>query len=158
MSMSGLRDLSAITTAPTRRLPVHTVVAQQEKPLVSAALARELGRGGQVFYIHNRVNTIEKTAEEIRSLAPGARVAVAHGQMRGSEMLVNLEGLKEAGISLKSVAPGVKILNHTSPEPPPALTDEGVAEEWNRFSNEIFYDVFAQSILKNSGVKSARLF
>ena len=86
MSMSGLRDLSAITTAPTRRLPVHTVVAQQEDALVSAALARELGRGGQVFYIHNRVNTIEKTAEKVRSLAPNAKIAVAHGQMRGSEL------------------------------------------------------------------------
>ena len=86
MSMSGLHDLSAITTAPTRRLPVHTVVAQQEEALVAAALARELGRGGQVFYIHNRVNTIEKTAEKVRLLAPNAKIAVAHGQMRGSEL------------------------------------------------------------------------
>lgn len=86
MSMSGLRDLSAITTAPVKRLPVHTIVAQQEEALVAAALARELGRGGQVFYIHNRVNSIEKCADRVRNLAPDARVAVAHGQMRGTRL------------------------------------------------------------------------
>ena len=86
MSMTGLRDLSAITTAPVRRLPVHTVVAQKEDSLVAAALARELGRGGQVFYIHNRVHSIEAAAEKVRLLAPDAKVAVAHGQMRGSEL------------------------------------------------------------------------
>ncbi len=100
MAMSGLRDLSAITTAPVKRLPVHTVVAQQEDALVAAALARELGRGGQVFYIHNRVNSIEKCADRVRCLAPDARVAVAHGQMRGVQLENIMQQFIEGGIDI----------------------------------------------------------
>ncbi len=86
MSMSGLRDLSAITTAPVKRLPVHTIVAQSEPSLVAAAISRELGRGGQLFYLHNRVNSIDKAALRVKALAPDARIAIAHGQMKGSEL------------------------------------------------------------------------
>ena len=100
MSMTGLRDLSAITTAPVRRLPVHTVVAQKEDALVAAALARELGRGGQVFYIHNRVHSIEAAAEKVRLLAPGAKVAVAHGQMRGNELEMIMEKFIDGTIDI----------------------------------------------------------
>ena len=86
MSISGLRDLSTITTAPTKRLPVHTIVAQYDPSLVGAAISRELIRGGQVFYLHNRVKTIDSAAEKVRKLAPEAKVAVAHGQMTPSQL------------------------------------------------------------------------
>lgn len=86
MSISGLRDLSTITTAPTKRLPVHTIVAQYDPALVGAAISRELVRGGQIFYLHNRVKTIDAAADKVRKLAPGAKVAVAHGQMTPSQL------------------------------------------------------------------------
>ena len=86
MSISGLRDLSTITTAPTKRLPVHTIVAQYDPALVGAAISRELVRGGQIFYLHNRVKTIDAAAEKVRELAPDAKVAVAHGQMSPAQL------------------------------------------------------------------------
>ena len=86
MSISGLRDLSTITTAPTKRLPVHTIVAQYDPSLVGAAISRELSRGGQIFYLHNRVKTIDAAAEKVRKLAPDAKVAIAHGQMTASQL------------------------------------------------------------------------
>lgn len=115
MSMTGLRDLSAITTAPVKRLPVHTVVAQQEDSLVASALARELGRGGQVFYIHNRVTSIEKCAEKVRILAPGAKVMTAHGQMRGPElesiMTLFIEGKIDVLVCTTIIESGIDIPN-----------------------------------------------
>ena len=81
-----MRDLSTITTAPTKRLPVHTIVAQYDPSLVGAAISRELVRGGQIFYLHNRVKTIDAAAEKVRKLAPDAKVAVAHGQMTASQL------------------------------------------------------------------------
>ncbi len=86
MSMSGLRDLSAITTAPVKRMPVHTIVMQEDNALIAAAISRELTRGGQVFYLHNRVASIRKTADKVRQLAPHARIEIAHGQMRGTQL------------------------------------------------------------------------
>lgn len=86
MSLSGLRDLSTITTAPTKRMPVHTVVIQHDPALIAAAISRELIRGGQIFYLHNRVKTIDSAAEKVRKLAPEAKVAVAHGQMSSSNL------------------------------------------------------------------------
>jgi transcription-repair coupling factor (superfamily II helicase) len=81
MSLAGLRDISVIETPPEGRRPVKTYVGEYDEELVRGAIARELARGGQAFFLHNRVETIDETAERVRALAPEARVAVAHGQM-----------------------------------------------------------------------------
>jgi transcription-repair coupling factor (superfamily II helicase) len=81
MSLAGLRDISVIETPPEGRRPVKTYVGDYDEELVRGAIARELARGGQAFFLHNRVETIDETAERVRALAPEARVAVAHGQM-----------------------------------------------------------------------------
>jgi transcription-repair coupling factor (superfamily II helicase) len=81
MAMSGIRDLSIIATPPARRLSVKTFVQQRDESIIKEAMLREILRGGQVYYLHNEVKTIETAAETIRSLVPEARVAVAHGQL-----------------------------------------------------------------------------
>ncbi len=81
MAITGIREMSTITTPPEERHPVLTYVGGYEDRQVTAAVRRELLRDGQVFYIHNRVNSIEKAAAKLRELVPDARVAVAHGQM-----------------------------------------------------------------------------
>ena len=81
MAITGIREMSTITTPPEERHPVLTYVGGYEDRTVVAAVRRELLREGQVFYIHNRVQSIEKAAAKIRQLVPEARVAVAHGQM-----------------------------------------------------------------------------
>ncbi len=81
MGLVGLRDLSTIDTPPEDRFPVQTYVVEWGEELVQDALRRELGRGGQVFYVHNRVQTIEAAQLMLQRLVPEARVAVAHGQM-----------------------------------------------------------------------------
>jgi transcription-repair coupling factor (superfamily II helicase) len=81
MAITGIREMSTITTPPEERHPVLTYVGAYEDRQVTAAVRRELLREGQVFYIHNRVQSIEKAAARIRELVPEARVAVAHGQM-----------------------------------------------------------------------------
>ena len=86
MSMSGMRDLSIIATPPEKRLSVKTFIRQTNDSLIKEALLREILRGGQVYYLHNEVSTIEKTAEDIRKLVPEARVVVGHGQMREREL------------------------------------------------------------------------
>ena len=86
MSFSGMRDLSIIATPPARRLAVKTFVQEQTDATVKEAILRELLRGGQVYFLHNEVDSIERTAENIRHLVPEARVAVAHGQMREKEL------------------------------------------------------------------------
>ena len=80
-SLVGIRDLSVIETPPEARLPIQTRIAEDDDGLVRDAIGRELDRGGQVFYVHNRVETIEAAAERVRRLVPGARVAIGHGQM-----------------------------------------------------------------------------
>ena len=82
MSMAGMRDLSIIATPPERRISIKTFVRQDDTKLVKEAILRELLRGGQVYYLHNEVKTIENSAERLRELVPEARVSVAHGQMR----------------------------------------------------------------------------
>lgn len=81
MAMSGIRDLSIIATPPTRRLSVKTFVQQRDNSIIKEALLREILRGGQVYFLHNEVKTIENAAQQIRELVPEARVAVAHGQL-----------------------------------------------------------------------------
>lgn len=86
MAMGHLRDLSIIATPPARRLSVKTFVRQREEAMVKEAILREVLRGGQVYFLHNDVSTIEKTAEDLRRLIPEARVGVAHGQMRERQL------------------------------------------------------------------------
>jgi transcription-repair coupling factor (superfamily II helicase) len=86
MSLAGLRDLTLIETPPRDRSPILTFVEPWDDALLEEAIARELDRGGQVFFVHNRIETIETIAARVRHLAPRARVAVAHGQMPGDEL------------------------------------------------------------------------
>lgn len=86
MAFSGMRDLSIIATPPARRLAVKTFVLEHNNPTVKEAILRELLRGGQVYFLHNDVDSIERAAEDLRHLLPEARVAVAHGQMREREL------------------------------------------------------------------------
>jgi len=86
MSLAGLRDLSLITTPPAERLAVKTFVSQWDDALIQEACLREIKRGGQVYFLHNKVENIEGIAERLRKLIPEAHVRVAHGQMRESEL------------------------------------------------------------------------
>jgi transcription-repair coupling factor (superfamily II helicase) len=81
MSLAGLRDISVIETPPEGRRPVRTYVGEYDEELVKQAIERELARRGQAFFLHNRVDTIDETAERVRAICPKARVLVAHGQM-----------------------------------------------------------------------------
>ena len=89
MAVGGIRDMSVIQTPPEERQPIKTYVTADDDELVGEAITRELQRGGQVYYVHNRVQTIQKAAERIRRLVPKARVAVGHGQM-GEDELANV--------------------------------------------------------------------
>jgi len=86
MSLSGLRDISLIETPPRDRLAVHTVVTPFNAKLIAAAVRQEIGRGGQVYFIHNRIEDIDKVGELVEKLVPQARVVVVHGQMTGSAL------------------------------------------------------------------------
>lgn len=86
MAFSGMRDLSIIATPPARRLAVKTFVQEHTDDTIKEAILRELLRGGQVYFLHNEVDTIDRAAEHIRKLVPEARVVVAHGQMREREL------------------------------------------------------------------------
>lgn len=86
MAFSGMRDLSIIATPPARRLAVKTFVQEHTDDTIKEAILRELLRGGQVYFLHNEVDTIDRAAEHIRTLVPEARVIVAHGQMREREL------------------------------------------------------------------------
>jgi transcription-repair coupling factor (superfamily II helicase) len=85
-SLIGIRDMSVINTAPNDRLPIHTCVEAWDPDLIREAIERELGREGQVFYLHNRVNTIAHAADKVQRLVPRARVGVGHGQMHKHEL------------------------------------------------------------------------
>jgi transcription-repair coupling factor (superfamily II helicase) len=86
MSMMGIRDLSIIDTPPVDRLAVKTFVARFSEDLIREAVMRELRRGGQVFFVHNRVQTIAKRAEQLAAIVPEAKIAVGHGQMGEHEL------------------------------------------------------------------------
>ncbi|KTF18453.1 transcription-repair coupling factor [Pseudoalteromonas sp. H105] len=86
MAMSGMRDLSIIATPPAKRLAVKTFVRQRDEELIREAVLREIKRGGQVYFLHNNVDTIDRVAQEISEWVPEASVASAHGQMREREL------------------------------------------------------------------------
>jgi transcription-repair coupling factor (superfamily II helicase) len=82
MALGGLRELSVIETPPVDRRPIRTIIARPDPDLVAQAIRNELSRGGQVFYVYNRISGLDERAKRIKSVVPEARVAVAHGQMR----------------------------------------------------------------------------
>ncbi|MUT67709.1 transcription-repair coupling factor [Paenibacillus sp. NEAU-GSW1] len=115
MSMLGVRDLSVIETPPENRFPVQTYVVEYNTSLVREAIERELARGGQVYYLYNRVQGIYQMAELINSLVPDAKVAVGHGQMSEQELektiLDFLDGESDVLVSTSIIETGVDIPN-----------------------------------------------
>ena len=86
MALAGLRDLSIIATPPRERLAIKTFVSEWNDAVIQEACLREMRRGGQVYFLHNEVETIARTADRVQELLPGARIGVAHGQMREREL------------------------------------------------------------------------
>ncbi len=86
MSLAGLRDISVIETPPEGRRPVRTYIGPYEEELVAGAIKREVARDGQVFFLHNRIETLHDTAERLRALVPGAKFLEAHGQLDEGEL------------------------------------------------------------------------
>ncbi|MBI5154234.1 transcription-repair coupling factor [Candidatus Poribacteria bacterium] len=115
MALAGLRDLSVITTPPPDRHPIKTRIIHWEEELIAEAILRELNRGGQVFFIHNRVHNIAEVAREIERIVPHARVGIAHGQMREDEledhMLKFISGDYDILVSTTIVESGIDIQN-----------------------------------------------
>lgn len=115
MSMLGVRDLSVIETPPENRFPVQTYVLEHSETLVREAVERELARGGQVYYLYNRIEGIHQIADHIKTLVPEARVTVGHGQMSEQELetaiLDFLDGEYDVLVSTSIIETGVDIPN-----------------------------------------------
>ncbi|MEW5988995.1 MAG: transcription-repair coupling factor, partial [Chloroflexota bacterium] len=115
MSLTGVRDVSIIETAPAERLPVETYVGEVDDKRLRQAILRELDRGGQVFYVHNRVQTIETVLAKLRRLLPEATIAVGHGQMSEREleqvMLSFVDGKVDVLLSTTIIESGLDIPN-----------------------------------------------
>ncbi len=113
MSLAGLRDISVINTPPEGRRPVKTYVGEYDEEVVKQALVREHARGGQAFFLHNRVESIDETAERLRGLCPGMRFEVAHGQMEDTEledrMLRFLRGEADVLVCTSIIESGIDI-------------------------------------------------
>jgi len=113
MSLAGVRDISVIETPPEGRRPVKTYVGEYDEELVKQALRREKARGGQAFFLHNRVETIDETAERLRALCPGLRFEVAHGQLDTDElearMLAFLRGEADVLVATSIIESGIDI-------------------------------------------------
>ena len=86
MSLVGVRDISNLLTAPEERIAVETRVVRFQDEIIQAAIHREMNRGGQVYFVHNRVNDIERVARKLHELVPEARIEIGHGQMKESEL------------------------------------------------------------------------
>lgn len=95
LSLTGIRDLSVIETPPLDRQAIRTYVTRSEDTVIREAILREIRRGGQVFFVHNRVQTIEAMAEKLRALVPEAKVVVGHGQMREHQLEKVMMGFLE---------------------------------------------------------------
>lgn len=115
MSLSGVRDISVIETPPRDRHPIQTYVGLFDEGMVTRAIAREIDRGGQVYYLHNRVETIDRAAQRLRELMPEVRVAVAHGQMQEQDlerkMFDFLRGDTDVLVSTTIIESGLDIPN-----------------------------------------------
>src|SRR5690625_2239481 len=115
MSMLGIRDLSVIETPPENRFPIQTYVMEQNRTFIKEAIEREISRGGQVYLLYNRIQNIEKIAQEIERLVDHARVSVAHGRMNENQlenvMFNFLEGESDVLVSTTIIETGVDIPN-----------------------------------------------
>lgn len=115
MSLLGVRDLSVIETPPENRFPIQTYVMEYNPIVVREAIEREMGRGGQVFFLHNRVESIDKVARDVSMLVPDARIAIAHGRMSETELenvIVSfMEGEFDVLVSTTIIETGVDIPN-----------------------------------------------
>jgi transcription-repair coupling factor (superfamily II helicase) len=115
LALTGARDMSTIQTPPQDRLPVETIVTAYDERIIRDAVQRELNRGGQVFFLHNRVMTIETMAQKVRALVPQARVIVGHGQMHADDleevMTTFINGEADVLISTTIIESGLDIPN-----------------------------------------------
>ncbi|MBM4444529.1 MAG: transcription-repair coupling factor [Chloroflexi bacterium] len=100
MALVGVRDMSTLETPPEERLPIKTYVAEYNEPLIREAIIRELERNGQVFFVHNRVETINHVAHRLRELVPEANTAVAHGQMDEEELEITMIDFAEGRVDV----------------------------------------------------------
>jgi len=115
MAMIGIRDMSVLNEPPSNRYPVQTYVMEYDREVIKEAILKELDRGGQIYYVFNRVEGIEKIAAEIQSMAPDARVAVAHGQMSEKQlediMVSSMEGEIDILVCTTIIETGLDIPN-----------------------------------------------
>jgi transcription-repair coupling factor (superfamily II helicase) len=115
LALAGARDMSTIETPPQDRLPVETIVAQYDERLIRDAIQREMNRGGQVFYLYNRVLDIDAVAQRLRGLVPQARIAVGHGQMHSDQleevMTTFVNGESDVLLSTTIIESGLDIPN-----------------------------------------------
>ncbi len=115
MALTGIRDVSLIETPPEGRFPVETYVVPYNPSLVSQAIRREMRRGGQVFYVHNRVHSISRAVSRVQSCVPEARVAVGHGKMKEHELALTmqdfLQGRYDVLISTTIIESGLDLPN-----------------------------------------------
>jgi transcription-repair coupling factor (superfamily II helicase) len=113
MAISGLRDLSIMTTPPADRRAVRTIVTRHDRRVLGEALERELGRGGQVFFVYNRIGALEERANLVRELVPRARIAMVHGQMPErrleTSMLEFVEGRSDVLVTTAIIENGLDI-------------------------------------------------
>src|SRR5437660_4345424 len=115
LALTGARDMSTIETPPQDRLPAETIVTQYDERVIRDAIQRELNRGGQVFYLHNRVMTNEPMAQKLRALVPQARILVGHGQMHSDNlaevMTTAVDGQADVLLSTTIIESGLDIPN-----------------------------------------------
>lgn len=115
LALMGGKDISVIETPPLERMPIHTEVIEHDKKIVREAIKKELSRGGQVYYVHNRVETIDRIASEVSKLAPDARLMIGHGQMSSKTlektMLKFIRGEVDILVCTTIVESGIDIPN-----------------------------------------------
>jgi transcription-repair coupling factor (superfamily II helicase) len=115
MSLTGVRDMSTIDTPPEERLPIKTTVAEYDETLIRTAILRELDRGGQVYFVHNRVMGIEQMGQRVARIVPEATIAIAHGQMPERQlervMLKFMEGRSDVLVCTSIIESGLDIPN-----------------------------------------------
>ncbi len=115
MSLSGIRDMSTMETPPEQRLPIKTYVSEFDERLVREAIVRELERGGQVYFVHNRVHSIERVASQLRELVPEAEILIGHGQQHEDQleqtMLDFVEGRADVLVCTTIIESGLDIPN-----------------------------------------------